>query len=60
MPPLQLRKSQGYNHVRLVCPKEDYILLRRLYDFTKEVLEAAGTGEAGGLQAWKMVEYAQK
>ena len=57
---MQIRQNNGFRHVRVVCPKADYLLVRRLHDFTAEVLEVAGTGEAGGLSQWKMKEFAQR
>ena len=57
---LQVREANGYKWVRMVCPKQDFLLVQRLHDFTAEVMSAAGTGDKAGLQRWKLAEYSQR
>ena len=53
----ELRKSNGFNAVKLLCREHDYQILQTLYHFTTAVLKEAGDGEQESLNTWKFVDY---
>ena len=53
----QERKANGFNHVRVLCPRPDFLLLRRYFDFNADLVTRAGTGDLAGLSDWRLAEY---
>lgn len=48
---LQVRKENGFDKIRLVCPSEHYLIIQQLHNFTRKLLKLAGTGDLQGLLA---------
>eukprot|EP00898_Chlorokybus_atmophyticus_P008711 jgi/Chlat1/8841/Chrsp91S08178 len=52
-----MRQRYGHKGIEVLCTKEDYALVKELYNFTAEVLKSAGTGNPHDLDKWLHAMY---